>query len=310
VIEITNFGWIFAAILAAIFQTFRTAYQKKLISLFGDFGSAYTRFIMAFPFTILLWIGCLIYERNGLPNLSLETLLYCVLGSFFQVIFTIALMNSFNYKNFATGVAFSKIDVLFAALIEILILNVVITNQVIIGICIGSVSVLFLSFAKTSENIFEAFSSVVKSFVSIGTPVGLLAGLAITLSQIFFRLSIVSMDGSLLNRSLFLSVISLLFQIFVFGLYLYYFKKEEFFLIFKNLKACIPVGISGTGATVFWFIGFGLATVAEVKAVGQVELIFSVLISIFIFRERIRFNEFFGILLLSSSILIVIFDKV
>ena len=118
------------------------------------------------------------------------------------------------------------------------------------------------------------------------------------------------MDGSLLNRSLFISVISLLFQIFVFGLYLYYFKKEEFFLIFKNLKACIPVGISGTGATVFWFIGFGLATVAEVKAVGQVELIFSVLISIFIFRERIRFNEFFGILLLSSSILIVIFDKV
>ena len=99
--EIENFTWIIASILAAAFQTSKTAYQKKLVPLYGNFGSAYTRFIMGLPFTLCLWGAWLIYEQNGVPNLNLIALFYCILGSFFQVIFTIALITSFNYKNFA-----------------------------------------------------------------------------------------------------------------------------------------------------------------------------------------------------------------
>ena len=265
---------------------------------------------MGLPFTLCLWGAWLIYEQNGVPNLNLIALFYCILGSFFQVIFTIALITSFNYKNFATSVAFSKTDVLLAALIEITILSIAISNQVILGIVIGSISVFFLSFTQRSKDTFDTFISLRKKFISIGTLIGLSAGLAITLAQIFFRLSIISIDGSLINKALFISSISLTFQTLIFGFWLYLFRKRNLISIFKNLKSCIPVGLSATGATIFWFIGFGLATVAEVKAIGQLELIFSVLISIFIFKEKIKITEYYGILLLSSSILIVIFGKI
>ena len=56
-------------------------------------------------------------------------------------------------------------------------------------------------------------------------------------------------------------------------------------------------------------MAFGLATAAEVRAVGQIELIFSILISIIFFREKIRRTELFGIILLGISILIIIFQK-
>ena len=69
-----NFTWILASILAAVFQTSRTAYQKKLAPLLGNYGSAYTRFIMGLPFTLCLWAAWLIYEQDGFPNLNLRTL--------------------------------------------------------------------------------------------------------------------------------------------------------------------------------------------------------------------------------------------
>ena len=96
---------------------------------------------------------------------------------------------------------------------------------------------------------------------------------------------------------------------FIYILYLFYFKKDQFFAVFKYWRPSLPAGICGTGATFGWFLAFGLATAAEVRAVGQVELIFSILISILIFKEKIKNTEFIGIILLAISILIIIFNK-
>ena len=71
----------------------------------------------------------------------------------------------------------------------------------------------------------------------------------------------------------------------------------------------MPAGLRGTGATFGWFVAFGLTTAAEVRAVGQIELIFSILISLLFFKERLKKTELFGIILLGISILIIIFQK-
>jgi drug/metabolite transporter (DMT)-like permease len=90
---------------------------------------------------------------------------------------------------------------------------------------------------------------------------------------------------------------------------MFFFKKEQFFAVFKYWKPSLPAGICGTGATFGWFLAFGLATAAEVRAVGQIELIFSILISILIFKEKIKRMEMIGIVLLGISIMIIIFNK-
>lgn len=302
--------WVGAAIIAAACQTSRSAFQKRLIPDMGQYAAAYTRFIMALPFTFGLWVLYLFIESKQPLEISQTALMYCLLGSFFQVVFTIALMAAFTKKSFATGTAFSKIDVILAGFIEIFFLGIVFSHLTGLGFILASISVLFLSFAKTSNNIFKTFHALISSFVSLGSLYGLLAGIAITLAQVFFRLSMLSLEGDVLNKSLTISVLSLTIQTICFGLYLYVYHREQLFRITQNLSDCVIVGISGTGATIGWFIGFALATVAEVKAVGQIELVFSMLVSLLMFREKIKINELIGMLLLMVSIYLVLADKI
>jgi drug/metabolite transporter (DMT)-like permease len=57
------------------------------------------------------------------------------------------------------------------------------------------------------------------------------------------------------------------------------------------------------GGSLCWFVAFALQTAAYVKALGQVELILSLLASVFFFRETITRREIAGMGLLVLSIL-------
>ena len=302
--------WIIASIFAAACQTARSAFQKNMIPQLGDYGAAYIRFCYALPFTISIWVVWINFPGNSIPDLSTYSITLCVLGSIFQVLFTYVLMKVFSHKSFATGVGFSKTEVVLIALLEVIILEVAFSFPLIFGICLGVISVLFLSFAKKGETILGTLKILFSSMLSISTIIGLLSGLLLAASVVTFRMAIISVDAPILDKSIFISVIAIVFQTLFVGVYLFLFKKEQFIAVFKYWKPSLPAGICGTGATFGWFLAFGLATAAEVRAVGQVELIFSILISILVFKEKIKNTELIGIILLALSILIIIFNKI
>ena len=66
------------------------------------------------------------------------------------------------------------------------------------------------------------------------------------------------------------------------------------------------VGFVGFCGSQAWFWAYSLALVAYVKAVGQFELIGSVAISIFIFRERNVLQQLPGIAVITVGILLVV----
>ena len=301
--------WIIAAIFAAACQTARSAFQKNMITRLGDYGAAYIRFCYALPFTSLIWFVWVNIPGNSIPTLSFYSIILCFLGSIFQILFTYVLMKVFSHKSFAAGIAFSKTEVIMIAFLEVIILNVFFSFPLMIGITLGVLSVLFLSYARKAKSILETIKLLLNSVSSLGTLIGLLSGLLLAASVVTFRMSIISIDGPLLDRSLFISFIAIIFQTILVGLYLLLFKKDQLFAVIKFWRPSLPAGLCGTGATFGWFVAFGLTTAAEVRAVGQIELIFSILISIIFFREKIRRTELFGIILLGISILIIIFQK-
>ena len=304
-----EYVWIMAAIFAAACQTARSAFQKNMITRLGDYGAAYIRFCYALPFTSLIWLIWINIPGNSIPTLSFYSIILCFLGSIFQILFTYVLMKVFSHKSFAAGIAFSKTEVILIAFLEVIILNVFFSFPVMIGIMLGVLSVLFLSYARKAKTILETIKLLLSSVSSLGTFIGLLSGLLLAASVVTFRMSIISIDGPLLDRSLFISFIAIIFQTILVGLYLLLFKKDQLFAVIKFWRPSLPAGLCGTGATFGWFVAFGLTTAAEVRAVGQIELIFSILISIIFFREKIRKTELFGIILLGISILIIIFQK-
>jgi drug/metabolite transporter (DMT)-like permease len=280
-----------------------------MIPRLGDYGAAYIRFCYALPFTSLIWLVWIYYSGHPIPDLTTYTIILCCLGSIFQILFTYVLMQVFSHKSFATGIGFSKTEVILIAFLEVIILNVVFSLPLILGILLGVISVLFLSFAKKAETVLGTFKYLFNSMMSIGTLIGLLSGLLLAASVVTFRMAIISVDAPLLDKSLYISFIAIVFQTILVGLYLFFFKKEQFFSVFKYWKPSLPAGICGTGATFGWFVAFGLATAAEVRAVGQIELIFSIFVSLLIFKEKIKRTELIGILLLGVSILIIINNK-
>ena len=304
-----EFIWIFAAIFAAACQTARSAFQKNMISKLGDYGAAYIRFCYALPFTSLIWLIWISIPGNNIPGLSLYSLFLCLLGSIFQVLFTYVLMKVFAHKNFATGIAFSKTEVILIAFLEIIILSVTFSISIMLGIILGVISVLFLSYAKKADSILKTFKLLINSILSVGTLVGLLSGLLLAASVVTFRMSIISVEAPLLDKSLFISFIAIVFQTILVGLYLVINKRDQFLAVIKYWKPSLPAGLCGTGATFGWFVAFGLTTAAEVRAVGQIELIFSILISVIFFKEKIKITELTGIILLGLSILIIIFEE-
>ncbi|MCS6891669.1 MAG: EamA family transporter, partial [Rhodovarius sp.] len=58
-----------------------------------------------------------------------------------------------------------------------------------------------------------------------------------------------------------------------------------------------------------WFAGFALAPVALVRAVGQVEILFTLAASRFWLRERLRAAELWGALTLVGGVVLVLIGR-
>jgi drug/metabolite transporter (DMT)-like permease len=63
------------------------------------------------------------------------------------------------------------------------------------------------------------------------------------------------------------------------------------------------VGLTSMAGSMGWFTAFTLQTAAYVQAVGQIELVFSLLASVLFFKETVTLRELIGIGFLAVSIL-------
>jgi len=68
-------------------------------------------------------------------------------------------------------------------------------------------------------------------------------------------------------------------------------------------RVAVWVGLMSMAGSFCWFTAYTLQSAGYVNAVGQVELIFSALVSVVIFREAITLREWIGMGVLLVSIL-------
>ncbi len=66
------------------------------------------------------------------------------------------------------------------------------------------------------------------------------------------------------------------------------------------------VGILSAAGSACWFTGFAMTDVALVRAVGQVEVVFTLLFSRFYLHERLKRGDVAGLLLVVAGVLIIV----
>ena len=297
-------NWIIVTIFAAFFQNLRSSIQKKLNKEVSTIASTYVRFAFALPFATILFF---IYFRNLeiIKEVLLQDkfIIYLLLGSLSQIIFTFILLYLFKFSNFMVGTSLSKTEVIQVAILEFFILEEKLNKFGASGIVIATLGIIILSIKDTKL--------FLKNLISKTTIIGLISGFFLALSVVYFRAAALTLDNFESNFEKALSTLffGLIVQTTVLTVYIYFFEKEQFSKLNKNKFESFGAGIAGFLATISWFYAFTLIQSSFVRALGQVEIIFSYISSRFYFKEKIKINEIIGVLIFIIGILILLLLK-
>ena len=293
-------SWVLITAIASLSQTLRSVFQKNLIEDVGVLASAYSRFIFALPFVALLAVFFLdTQELVILKNFSSTAWFFLIAASICQILFTIILIKLFTLRSFAIGVAFSKTEVIQTTLLEIIIVGFILTSQVLLAIIIGFIGMLFMSKQKLIGNV--GYNTLFFKQVTLGVSCGIFLGL----SSVLYKVALDSVTSDLIYKKvLILSFLALAFQSAIFGIYILVTEGTQNALKLMLIwKRGLPVGFFACAATFCWFYAFSLVDATLVRAVGQLEIVFSVLISFIFYKERITGFELIGMSLITISIL-------
>lgn len=298
--------WIPMTIVAAFFQNLRSAVQKHLKEHLSTAGAAYVRFFYAWPFALLYVWGLTYFGGFELIQFNIRFLIFCFLGSITQITFTFLLVWLFSFRNFAAGIIYSKTETVQVAVLGLLILGDPLSIGTVLAIAVSLIGVLALSMAGNRLT----YQNLVASLHEKPTLIGLTCGAALGASVVFFRGAALSLggEGFLMQAGTSLAV-SLVMQTVMMGTYLILKEPGQLRLVLVHWRPALLVGIAAALASIFWRSAYTLQSAAYVRALGQIELVFAVLVSTLIFREKIKTMELMGIVFIVSGILILILTK-
>lgn len=296
-------AWIPITIAAAFLQNLRSALQKHLKGRLSTGGASYVRFLYACPFALVYLAGVHLVGGYPVPQVNALFLLYCLLGGLSQIVFTFLLVYLFSFRNFAVGTTYSKTEVIQVALLGLILLGDTVSTAGAFAIAFGMVGILALSVAHQQVS----WKALATGFFERTTMIGLLCGLCLGASVVFFRGASLSLgDDAVIIRAAFALAVSLVMQTVIMGAYLLWREPGQMTAILRHWRPSLAVGVSGFLASVGWFTAFTLQNAAYVRAVGQIELVFTFIASVVFFGEKVSRLEIAGILLIVGAILLLL----
>ncbi len=298
-------NWIVVTIIAAFFQNLRSSFQKKINKDVSTIASTYVRFSFALPLALVLFFIYfrdinVIYDAINQPGFLINV----TLASIFQVIFTFVLLYLFKFSNFVVGTSLSKTEVVQVAIFEYFILNEKLSKFGISGIIISTLGVIILS--------IKDLKLFLKNIFSKTTLIGLISGLFLALSIVYFRSAALSLENfnSNFEKVITTLLFGLLIPTIILTIYLLLFEKNEFIKLYNDKYDCMLIGVGGFFASLSWFYAFTLIQASFVRAVGQIELLFSYFSSRYFFKEKVRFTEIIGIIIFVFGVTILLFSRI
>ena len=298
--------WVAATLLAGLFQTWRTALQQKLRGQLSVNAAAVVRYLYGVPVGMLLVALYLTFIGGGLSAPSWEYLLYCALGGIGQIIGTNLLIMSFAQRGFAVGTAYSKTEAVQAAFISLVFLGESFGGLAWLGIGVSVGGTLYLSLAGRVSSAREVLAATRQP----SAVYGLGAGLAFALCAIAIRAATQTLDGADATlRALETLVVINTMQTLMQGSWLVATERSSIPQLFRTWRSSAQVGALSALGSACWFTGFAYAPVALVRAVGQVEILFTLLFSRFFLRERMKRSDVIGALVVVSGVVLVLLGR-
>lgn len=286
--------WIFFTFLAAFMQAWRNALQSMLSQDMSVAGVTLARFIMASPIAGVYLYALYQYQPVAQPNFSNAFWGFIIGASLMQIIATGLMVKLFKMNNYAVGAGLAKSEALVAAILGVLFFGSALSLLGWLGVLLGAIAVLLLSGITT-----------IKQFNLTTALLGLACGTCFALTSLWVREASLN-SGLLFPHSaawVLLFVISL--QSIILLAYLAIKEPQTLSQMWRYKKMVSLVSLFSCIGSIGWFSAMSLQHVAYVKTLGQVEVFFTILISILWLKQPLKRQDSAGLVLIAIAAILV-----
>jgi drug/metabolite transporter (DMT)-like permease len=268
--------WIPITITAALFQTSRTALQHRLRALLSVSGAGFVRYLYGAPLSVAATLGVLAAGVR-LPGIGWEFWPTIATAGLAQILATACLIKAFDARDFAVGTVFSKTEVVQTAVLAAIVLGEPLRLGGWVGIAVCLAGVIALA---GSRSIWTAWRTPVAQW-------GLAAGGLFAVSAICIRSASTGLgDSPAVIRALLSLAVMNSMQTVIHGGYLTMRDRSQIRLAVVHWRSSSVVGILSVCGSACWALAFTLENAAKVRALGQVELVFTFLVSYLLLHDR------------------------
>lgn len=295
--------WIPITLVAAFLQNLRSAMQKHLKGVMGTTGATFVRFGFGVPFALAFVLALHLGAGYRLPQPNGTFFAWMALGGVTQIAGTSLLVYLFSFRNFAVGTAYSRTEPAQAALFGLVFLGERVTTGTLAAIAVSVLGVMLISVARVPLSWRALFLSMVTRTALFGLASGTLFGI----SAVAYRAASIALGGPnfMMQAAVTLAFV-ILFQTVLMGIWMLWRDRAEIGRIVRAWRPSLVVGAAGACASFGWFMAMTLEQAAVVKALAQVEMIFTFASSVFFFREAINLKETLGCVLIVMGILLLL----
>ncbi len=283
--------------MAAFMQAWRNAFQKQLSTTVDVYGVTLARFIFALPLA-LLYISCLYHFQpvTDSVHFNLRFAIYVLIAALSQIAATALMVQLFKQKNYAIGVGLAKSEAVLAAIIAVVFLSDHLSLLGWFGVAVGGFAVFLMSKGRD----FSDFS-VQTLCIGIGS------GLCFAITSLLVREASLELDNlPFIHRAAWVLLMVIGTQCFLLLMYLGIFRRATLWAMWQRIGLTFRVSLCSFLASLGWFSAMSMQSVPIVKTLGQVEIIFSMLISAYFFKEKLARAEHLGIVLVVIAAFLVI----
>ncbi len=295
--------WIPITIAAAFLQNLRSALQRQLARDLTATSATYVRFLFGLPIA-LIYLALLYVSLDAeFPRPTPAFYIYTTIGGVAQIVGTVLLVTLFTFRNFVVGTTYSKTETVLTAIFGIFVLGEIVSPVAGLGILVSLAGVVAISVARTQVTPV----TLLTSFTSRTALMGMGSGAAYGIAAVCYRAGSLSleMDGALFPAAITLAVV-LSIQTVLMTVWLIWRDRPSLLATLRNWPASLAIGIAGALGSIGWFTAMTLENAAYVRALGQIELVFTFAVSWIWFRERANGREITGALLIIAGLVVLV----
>ena len=291
--------WLPATFLAGLFQAWRTAVQQRVRAELSVNAAGLVRYLFGFPVGCLLLASYLLFARTSLPGQHDGFWFHAAMGGVAQILGTNLLILAFGFRNYVVGSAYAKTEAVQGAILAMILLGEHLSVLTWIGIGVGVAGVVVLSAGGQRPRLSDLAQPAALC--------GLGAGLLFALTSVFIKratLVVETTDKVLAALVTLVAVLGL--QALLQGTYVAVREREQLARIARSWRVSGQVGLLAAMGSACWFTGFATAPVALVRAVGQVEVIFTLAFGRYYLREPLARSELTGLLTVAVGVVLAL----